>query len=120
MVRSEVSELLSDDFREPEPHSGDIPRESARTILFQIVIFPLAVVAVGVGVFLLFGVLASEEHSVQQHVNAIRSGSPQRRWQAAYQLSKSLQRGEAAKYPDLHREIESWCFASAADERKAG
>ncbi|HUO84657.1 MAG TPA: HEAT repeat domain-containing protein [Thermoanaerobaculia bacterium] len=95
--------------------SNDLPRESTRTILFQFVFFPLAIVLIAVGVFLLFGMLASEESSVRDSLNAIRSGSPQRRWQAAYQLSKSLDRGETAEFPDLHVEVEK-LFESAGDD----
>ena len=83
----------------------DVPKESARAILMQFVVFPLAIVAVAVGIFFLFGMLASEEHSIPEYVNDIRNGSTHRRWQAAYQLSKSLKRGEAAKYPNLGPDV---------------
>ena len=39
----------------------DIPRESPRSILFQFVLFPLGIVVVAVGIFLLFGKLATDE-----------------------------------------------------------
>jgi len=90
---------------DPSASSIDIPKESPRTILFQFVVFPLAVVAVGVGVFLLFGMLASERHAIPEYVNEIRAGSSHARWQAAYQLSKSLKRGEAKQYPALAGQI---------------
>ena len=38
---------------------SDLPKESSRTILFQFVIFPLGIVLAAVGVFLLFGKLAT-------------------------------------------------------------
>src|SRR5262249_33475624 len=72
-----------------------------RAILFQFVLFPLGIVLVGVGIFLLFGRLASEEHTIPDYLNEIRAGSSHERWQAAYQLSKSIKRGEAKKYPTL-------------------
>ncbi|HYM59408.1 MAG TPA: HEAT repeat domain-containing protein [Thermoanaerobaculia bacterium] len=87
------------------PSATDVPKESPRTILVQFVLLPLGVVLVGVAVFLLFGKLASEEHSIPDYVNEIRSGGRHERWQAAYQLSKSIQRGEAKKYPDLEPQI---------------
>ncbi|HYS52326.1 MAG TPA: HEAT repeat domain-containing protein [Thermoanaerobaculia bacterium] len=83
----------------------DIPRESPRNILFQFVLFPLGIVLVAVGVFFLFGKLATETHSIPDYLNAIRSGSSHERWQAAYQLSKSLKRGEAARYPNLEQQV---------------
>ena len=79
----------------------DIPRESPRTILFQFVVFPLGVVMIGVAVFLLFGKLASNEQSIPDYLNDIRSGSSHRKFQAAYELSKSIKRGEAKRYPNL-------------------
>lgn len=86
----------------PEP---DVPRESARTILFQFVLFPLGIVVVGVAVFLLFGLLASEESSNREYLQDISQGSRQRRWQAAYQLSQSIDRGEAQKDPQLASDV---------------
>jgi len=94
----------------------DLPRESSRAILFQFVVFPLAVVAVGVAVFLLFGVLASENQSVPEYLSEVQSGSTHARWQAAYQLSKSLKRGEAAKYPDLALKVGSIYRAADDDD----
>ncbi len=94
--------------REPdfsdEP-SNDVPKESAKTILFQFVVFPLGIVAIAVGVFFLFGKLASDEQSIPDYLNQIRSGSSHERWQAAYQLSKSLKRGEAKKIPNLSQQV---------------
>ena len=61
----------------------DVPRESPRSILFQFVIFPLGIVCVAVIIFLLFGKLATEEHTIPDYLNAIRSGSAHERWQVA-------------------------------------
>lgn len=92
--------------REPDsPERPDVPKESARTILFQFVFFPLGIVVVAVAVFLLFGKLASDEQAIPDYLNEIRSGSTHERWQAAYQLSKSLKRGEAKKYPNLEQQV---------------
>lgn len=84
---------------------SDVPRESPRTILFQFVIFPLGIVVVAVAIFLLFGKLATEEQRIPDYLNEIRSGSSHERWQAAYQLSKSLKRGEAKRYPNLEQQV---------------
>jgi HEAT repeat protein len=83
----------------------DVPKESPKTILFQFVIFPLGVVLIAVLIFFLFGKLASDEQTIPDYLNAIRSGSSHERWQAAYQLSKSLKRGEAARYPNLEPQV---------------
>ena len=85
--------------------AGDIPKENPRNVLLQFVFFPLGIVLVAVGVFFLFGKLATEQHSIPDYLNAIRSGSSHERWQAAYQLSKSLKRGEASRYPNLEQQV---------------
>jgi len=100
----------------PPDRAADLPRESTRTILFQFVVFPLGVVLVGVAIFLLFGAIASEEHTSREYVQDIRNGSRQRRWQAAYQLSQSLNRGEAKNDPNLQREIEELYGQSKSDD----
>src|SRR5256714_10234019 len=94
----------------------DLPRESPRSILFQFVLFPLGIVVVAVSIFLLFGRLATEQQSIPDYLNEIRSGSKHERWQAAYQLSKSLKRGEAKKYPNLEQQVASIYVASKTDD----
>jgi HEAT repeat protein len=86
-------------------HSADIPKESSRTILFQFVIFPLGVVAIAVGIFFLFGKLASDEQTVPDYLNEVQSGGRRERWQAAYQLSQLINAGEAKKYPNLIHDV---------------
>jgi len=103
--------------REPDmPERDDLPKESARTILFQFVIFPLGIVVIAVGVFLLFGKLASDEQSIPDYLNEIRSGSSHERWQAAYQLSKSLKRGEAKRYPNLEAQVAALYVGAKHDD----
>ena len=85
--------------------SADIPKESPRTILFQFVVFPLGVVAIAVGIFFLFGKLASDEQTVPDYLNEVQSGGRRERWQAAYQLSQLINAGEAKKYPNLIHDV---------------
>lgn len=82
-------------------HSTDVPKESPRTILFQFVVFPLGIVAIAVGIFFLFGRIASDEQSIPDYLNEVKSGGRRERWQAAYQLSQLIYVGEAKKYPNL-------------------
>src|SRR5213075_3259197 len=103
--------------REPDfPDRDDLPKESARTILFQFVFFPLGIVVIAVGVFLLFGKLASDDQSIPDYLNEIRSGSAHERWQAAYQLSKSLKRGEAKRYPNLEQQVAALYVSAKHDD----
>jgi HEAT repeat protein len=85
--------------------SADVPKESSRTILFQFVVFPLGVVAIAVGIFFLFGKLASDEQTIPDYLNEVKSGGRRERWQAAYQLSQLINVGEAKKYPNLVNDI---------------
>lgn len=81
--------------------SADIPKESPRAILFQFVVFPLGIVAIAVAIFFLFGKLASDEQTIPEYLNEVKSGGRRERWQAAYQLSQLINVGEAKKYPNL-------------------
>lgn len=86
-------------------HSTDIPKESSKTILFQFVLFPLGVVAIAVGIFFLFGKLASDEQTVPDYLHEVQSGGRRERWQAAYQLSQLINAGAAKKYPNLVNDV---------------
>lgn len=85
--------------------SQDVPKESSKTILFQFVIFPLGIVAIAVGIFFLFGKLASDEQTIPDYLNEVRSGGRRERWQAAYQLSQLMNAGQAKKYPNLVEDV---------------
>jgi HEAT repeat protein len=104
------------DARLSPPASIDVPKESSRTILFQFVIFPLGIVLIAVLIFFLFGRLATDEQTIPDYLNAIRSGSSHERWQAAYQLSKSLKRGEAKRYPNLEHDVAALYANSKTDD----
>ncbi len=94
----------------------DIPKESPKSLLFQFVLFPLGIVVVAVAIFLLFGRLANDEHSIPDYLSEIRSGSAHERWQAAYQLSKSLKRGEGKRYPNLEGQVAALYAGSKHDD----
>ncbi|HKR63967.1 MAG TPA: HEAT repeat domain-containing protein [Thermoanaerobaculia bacterium] len=85
--------------------SSDIPKESPRAILFQFVVFPLGIVAIAVGIFFLFGKLASDEQTIPDYLNEVRSGGRRERWQAAYQLSQLINAGKAKQYPHLTDDV---------------
>ncbi|HYI08893.1 MAG TPA: HEAT repeat domain-containing protein [Thermoanaerobaculia bacterium] len=85
--------------------SNDVPKESPRTILFQFVLFPLGIVAIAVAIFFLFGRMASDEQTVPDYLNEVRSGGRRERWQAAYQLSQLINAGQAKKYPNLVEDV---------------
>ncbi len=66
-------------------------------ILIPFVFLPLLIISAAVGVFLLFGKLAQQELTPQEYLEKIRSGGTHKRWQAAYELSRHLARGNVGK-----------------------
>jgi hypothetical protein len=51
----------------------------------------MAIVAVCVTVFVIFGLVAGESRGAKEYLGEVRSGGASRRWQAAFELSKVLQ-----------------------------
>jgi HEAT repeat protein len=78
-----------------EPAEGAEPRRVGTPFLvLQFFLFPMAIVAVCVGVFIVFGLIANEGRGARDYLDEIKSGSANRRWQAAFELSKLLQAGK--------------------------
>ncbi len=82
-------------------------RQGASSLALQFLVFPLAMVAVGVGVFVLFGLITSEGKGPGDYLDLIRTGSSNRRWQAAYELSRVIRVGQdpGLSDPRLVREM---------------
>jgi HEAT repeat protein len=59
-------------------------------LIAQFFLFPLIIIAICVGIFLLFGYLTYEQRSPQEYLNEVRAGSGTRRWQAAFELSNII------------------------------
>jgi HEAT repeat protein len=82
------------------PPEGEAPepRQSTPFLVLQFFVFPMAIVAVCVAVFVIFGLIAGESRGAREYLAEVRSGGASRRWQAAFELSKVLQ---ARKDPAL-------------------
>ncbi len=81
----------------PEPENGgpEAPeRQTTPFLVLQFFVFPMAIVAVCVTVFVVFGLVASEGKSARDYLAEVRTGGQNRRWQAAFELSKVLQGGK--------------------------
>lgn len=70
-----------------EPSSEDI---SFGRTLIQFFVIPALVVALCVGLFLFFAWLVSDEKTSVDYLHEVRVGSANRRWQAAFELSKII------------------------------
>ena len=75
---------------EEEPPSPP-ERQTTPFLVLQFFIFPMAIVGVCVAVFVIFGMIAAEGKGARDYLAEIRTGSANRRWQAAFELSKVLQ-----------------------------
>lgn len=74
----------------PPSPSPTEPKDSPLRLVLGLFVVPLVVVVLCVAVFIGFGWIAYERHGVADYVNDLRSYFPNRRWQAAYELSKVL------------------------------
>jgi HEAT repeat protein len=75
----------------PVGDSADTQQEVPRSrLISQFVVFPLAIVLVGVSIYLFLGILTSDNRSASDYLDTIRRGGINSRWQAAYELVKVL------------------------------
>jgi HEAT repeat protein len=104
------------------PEGGESPepayRQGTPFLVLQFFIFPLSIVAVCVTVFVIFGLIASEGKGPRQYLDEVRTGSANRRWQAAFELTKVLQahRDPALKDPRFVEEAVRTMKESAGDD----
>src|SRR5207302_4432476 len=74
----------------PVPPLEDLVEVKKPTSLLiaQFFLFPLIIIAICIGIFLLFGYLTYEQTTPQEYLNDVRTGSVLScRWQSAYELS---------------------------------
>lgn len=109
-----------DDAREPGPDAlAPAPeRQSTPFLVLQFFIFPMAIVAVSVAVFVVFGLIAAEGKNAREYVAEVRSGGASRRWQAAFELSKLIQSGKdpALRDPRFVPELVALFTDAASDD----
>ena len=64
-------------------------------LIAQFFLFPLIIIAICIGIFLLFGYLTYEQRTPTEYLSQIRTGSGTQRWQAAYELSNMISRDKS-------------------------
>lgn len=74
--------------REAAPRAS--PLAAAPALAVQFFLIPMAVVAMVVLVYAGFRLLVADERSPQDYLNDIRAGGRERRWPAAYELSRLM------------------------------
>jgi HEAT repeat protein len=65
-------------------------RKPTSLLVAQFFLFPLIIIAICVGIFLLFGYLTQEQRSPREYLSVIQNGSDSQRWQAAVELSHQV------------------------------
>lgn len=79
---TETPAETDDDFTEE-------PRGAGRLIA-RFFLLPLLVVAAAVAIFLVFNLMTFERRSPRDYLQEVRGGTANRRWQAAFELSRSI------------------------------
>src|SRR5262250_2197380 len=77
----------------PIPAQDELVEEKRPTSLLiaQFFLFPLIIIAICVGIFLLFGYLTYEQKTPREYLSEVRTGSELCcRWQSAYELSNII------------------------------
>src|SRR6266568_1736005 len=94
------------------------PRQTVPFLVLQFFVFPLAIVAVCVAVFVVFGLIAGESKGARDYLAEVRSGGANRRWQAAFELSKVLQSGrdKALGDPKFRSEVRGLFQEAKSDD----
>jgi HEAT repeat protein len=75
----------------PAPEEG--PRQTTPFLVLQFFIFPMAIVAACVAVFVIFGLISSDAKTARDHLGDVRRGGGMfgvKRWQAAFAFAGAL------------------------------
>jgi HEAT repeat protein len=74
----------------PETVEDDEQPPKASAVRFFLL--PLLVVGAAVGIFLVFNLMTFDRRSPAEYLQEVRGGGPNRRWQAAFELSREVSR----------------------------
>jgi HEAT repeat protein len=103
------------------PEEG--PRQSTPFLVLQFFIFPMAIVAACVAVFVIFGLISSDAKTARDHLADVRRGGGMfgvKRWQAAFAFAGALEaekgRDAAKRDPQLVKETVALFEESKEDD----
>src|SRR3954470_23121052 len=87
----------------PVPPAEDLVevKKPASLLVAQFFLFPLIIIAICVGIFLLFGYLVYEQRGPKDYLNDIRTASGSTRWLAAVELSNQISASDKLKTPEF-------------------
>jgi len=101
-----------------EKRSPENAQRTDASIVTQFFLLPLAVVAGLVGIFLLFTMATRKTPAARDYLQTLRTGRFNQRWQAAFELSNLLKKGDiSVKDPRLvHELVKAFEESSASHE----
>jgi len=85
-------------------------------LVAQFFLFPLIIIAICVGIFLLFGYLVYEQRGPADYLNDIRTGSGSTRWLAAVELSNQVPSNSKMKSPQFVQQVLTLYINSKDDD----
>lgn len=89
--------------REPGPETEPETRQTTPFLVLQFFVFPMAIVAACVAVFVVFGLISSDAKTARDHLADVRRGGGMfgvKRWQAAFAFASALDSEKEAAKPD--------------------
>src|SRR5262245_33987561 len=103
--------------------AGEGPRQTTPFLVLQFFIFPMAIVAACVAVFVIFGLISSDAKTARDHLADVRRGGGMfgvKRWQAAFAFAGALEaekgRDAAQRDPELVKETVALFEESKEDD----
>ncbi len=91
----------------PAPPAEDLVevKKPGSLLVAQFFLFPLIIIAICVGIFLLFGYLVYEQRGPNEYLNDIRTGSGSTRWLAAVELSNQISSNSRLRNPEFVQNV---------------
>lgn len=87
----------------PATEPAEEPRQTTPFLVLQFFVFPMAIVAACVAVFVVFGLISSDAKTARDHLADVRRGGGMfgvKRWQAAFAFASALDSGRKDAKPD--------------------
>ena len=102
----------------PLPPDEDLTevRKPTSLLIAQFFLFPLIIIGICLGMFLLFGYMTYDQKTAKDYVDAIRTGSGTQKWQAAFELSNLVMKDREHTHTPEFVESLSKAYTDSADE----
>jgi HEAT repeat protein len=77
-------------------------RKPTSLLIAQFFLFPLIIIGICIGLFLLFGYLTYDQRTAEEYLDKVGGGTGTQRWQAAYELSHLVKKNpDRARTPEF-------------------